>query len=149
MKNLTLRCKSNPQDREALATLIQGSQSGYSFEQTAAVVALGQVGSNAAPTVDSLIDALNGANLFAAREAAISIRRVGPGAHRAIPDLIKAVQQHSNSDTGWFSVEALSQILTLNNPEVISVLQAAAKSSHENMRSSAISALRHIESRLK
>ena len=149
MKNLILRCKSTPQDREALAALIQGSQSKNSFEQTAAVVALGQVGSDAAPAVDSLINALNGSNLYAAREAAMSIGRIGPGAHRAIPELIRAVKQRPNYDIGWFSAEALGQIVTHSDPEVVSVLQAATNSSSESMRYSAASALRHVQSRPK
>jgi HEAT repeat protein len=98
---------------------------------------LGQVGSRAEPGVDALIGALNSSDPFNAREAAISLGEIGPGARPAVPDLKRAVEQHPDADVGWFAAESLGQIANSNDTEVVAVLKQAAQSPDERMRNSA------------
>ena len=90
---------------------------------------------------------LEGPDGFASREAARSLGEIGPSAQRAIPALIKAVQQREIEDTGWFSAGSLGDIADPNDVSVITVLQQAAKSSDERMKHSAETGLQSLESR--
>jgi HEAT repeat protein len=134
MTALQDRAKANPPDKAALDKLINLTHSKNSFERTAAIISLGDVGSRAEPGVDALIEALNENSLFSGREAAFSLGEIGSGARRAIPDLIKAVQNYPDEDTGWFAAESLGHIANSNDTEVVT---QGAKSSDERMRFSA------------
>jgi HEAT repeat protein len=137
MSILRDRAKANPPDNKALDMLINLTHSKDSFERTAAIASLGQVGSNAEPGVDTLIEALNKNALFSGNTAATSLGEIGPSARRAIPALIKAVQEHPDEGTGWFAAESLGHIANSNDTEVVTVLNQAANSSDERMRNSA------------
>lgn len=144
MAALRDRAKAHPPDREALDKLIKLTQSNDSFERTAAIAYLGQVGSQAAPGVNALTRALNSNDPFNARAAAISLGEIGSGARSAVPDLIKAVKEHPNADVGWFAAESLGHIVTSNDVQVVDVLKQAAKSSDERMRHSANEGLQEL-----
>ena len=144
MSVLRDRAKAHPPDKEALDKMIKLTQSNDSFERTAAIAYLGQVGSQAAPGVDALIKALNGNDPFNARAAAISLGEIGPSARPAVPDLIKAVQDRQDQDVGWFAAESLGQIVTSNDVEVVAVLRQAVKSADERMRHSANEGLQEL-----
>lgn len=139
--------RGNPADTNALNSMIQLLKAGDSFQRTAAVAYLGEVGSNAEPAVDAIVATLKGPDGFAAREAARSLGEIGPNAQRAIPALIMVVQQQENEDTGWFSAESLGNIADPNDVSVVAVLQQAAKSSDERMRHSAETGLQVLMSR--
>ncbi len=126
--------RANPSGGKSLARLIDLTHSDDSFERTAAIAYLGEVGSNAEPAVDALTQALLGNDPFNAREAARSLGEIGPDARRAIPDLIKAVEQGSNGDVGWFAAESLGHIANLNDTNVVRVLTQATNSSDKRMR---------------
>jgi HEAT repeat protein len=128
---------ANPSDKEALDTLINLTYSKDSFERTAAIITLGQLGNRAEPGVDALIEALNENALFSGPEAATSLGEIGPGARRAIPALINAVQKYPDEGTGWFAAESLGHIANSNDTEVVEVLKQAAQSYDERMRFSA------------
>jgi HEAT repeat protein len=93
-----------------------------------------------------LVQALDTGSPFDAREAASSLGEIGHGACRAIPALIKAVQQHDDADIGWFAAESLGHIAESNNRAVITVLMQATKSSDARMRSSANAGLQALKS---
>jgi len=140
------RAKANPPDTNALNSLNLSLHSKDSFERTAAIIFLGQVGSPAEPAVDMLVEALNSGDPFNAREAASSLREIGTGARRAIPALMKVVQQHEDTDIGWFAATSLGQIANSNDTEVVTVLTQATKSSDERMRFSANEGLQDLKS---
>jgi HEAT repeat protein len=137
MADLRDRAKANPPDKEALNELINLTHSKDSFERTAAIAYLGEVGSRAEPGVDALIEALSENAFFSGNAAATSLGEIGPAARRAIPALINAVQKYPDEGTGWFAAESLGQIANSNDTEVIAVLTQAAISSDERMRNSA------------
>ena len=144
MAQLRDRARKCPPDASALSYLISVAKSKDSVERTAAIGYLGQVGSNAAPSVSVLIETLNGENPFDAREAATSLGEVGPSARRAIPDLIKAVQEHPSEDIGWLAAQSLGHIATSNDIKVVTTLKQAAKSPNELMRNSANEGLKAL-----
>jgi HEAT repeat protein len=135
------QAKRNPPEPKALNALISAVNSTDSFERTAAIAYLGQVGSNAAPAVKTLIGALNSQDPYDAREAANTLSEIGPSATQAVPDLINAVKNHPNEDIGWFAAGALGYISNSNDLEVVRILSQATKSSDERMRNSANQAL--------
>ena len=148
-KQMTLlrdRAKANPPDKEALNSLIKSLTSKDSFERTAAIGFLGQVGSRAEPGVDALIEALSGGNPFDAREAARSLGEIGPSAQRSVQALIQAVERHPDTDVGWFAAESLGSVADANDASVIKILEQAARTPDERMRKSATTALRILES---
>lgn len=135
------RVKANPPDTNALNSLILSARSKDPLERTSAIAYLGQLGTHAEPAVDVLVEELKRSDPsnpseadFGVREAAQSLGEIGPGARRAIPDLIKAVQQHPEEGAGFSAAKSLGQIANSNDTEVVNVLTQAAKSSDERMR---------------
>jgi HEAT repeat protein len=106
---------------------------------------LGQVGSNAEPAVDGLIEVLNSNDPFDTRDAASSLGEIGIGARRAIPALIKAVQQQAEEGSGFSAAKSLGQIANSNDTKVVTILTQAAKSSDERMRFSASEGLQDLK----
>jgi hypothetical protein len=147
MSLLRDRVKANPSDTNALCMMVQSLQSKDSWEKVAAVAYLGQVGCRAEPATDGLIQALNGADLYAAREAAKSLGEIGPGARRAIPALTNAVRRHADADIGWFAAESLGQIADPDDAAVALLLKQAAASSDERMVYSANEGIEALKAR--
>ena len=131
------RAMGSPPDTNALNELVNSLQSRNFFERIAAIGFLGQLGSNAAPATDALVQSLANGDPYAGREAAHSLGEIGPGAKRAVPALLNVLQQHATGDIAWFAAESLGSIADPADPTVIAALKQAAASSDALMRDSA------------
>ncbi len=134
MMYLRERVKTNASDAEALDALMRAARSRNSFERTLAITYLGQLGSRGEPAIGLLIEALNGGDPYDARQAAQSLGEIGPSAKRAVPDLMRAMQQHLHSDIGCFSAESLGNIADPDDTRVQAALHAALMSVDPQMR---------------
>lgn len=120
---------ASPSDHVSLQELIVLLDDEYFLMRSNAAACLRQLGENiqtrqqVAPTV---VPALAVRIDSVGREATNALAAFGPEAHSAVPELIAAIQNYPDEDTGWFAAEALGNI----GPPAqtaIPALEAAAK----------------------
>lgn len=116
------RLKANIHDAAALDGLLRELRGGCDgLARTNAAVALGNVYSDPATSVPSeVIDSLAAVvdrDRDASRDAALTLKGLGPRARRASPALIRAVESQGDSDTAWFSADALGAMKAVDAVE--------------------------------
>lgn len=111
IQRMVEQAKVDPADPEHAHRLLRLAKGTYSFEACGATVALGDIGTAAKPVVYELGTLMESSNPYVAREAARSLRKLGPIAKPALPLLIRQVETGDpDDDTTWFAAEAIGRV---------------------------------------
>ena len=105
------RLHEDSSEKDALKYLLDCVNGNYEFCSVYAISTLGDTRGHADAVVPVLVKSLNSTNPYAAREAALSLGRIGPEAYGAVPALQSIVMSGDpGRDVTWFAATSLGQI---------------------------------------
>lgn len=123
---------------KAVPGLLDALAAADQYKRAEACRLLGSLGTDAAPAIASLIEALNGDKINSVRFAAAeALGKIGPAAKEAVPHLIRALEQ----DGSGVPREAAMALGRIGDPAATAALKAATVHADSDARQAAVAAL--------